>query len=111
MKQKLKSAPKPTPEEKRDLSNYFHFAWNEKLFTSVWFKEQDCDPFNTNAGYGACSGFETVKELCPKSKVLEGFEIKAVAERDGQYLVIKDQKAKQAEKEVKKRLHKIKVII
>ena len=23
-------------------------------------------PFNTNGGYGAGSGFETVKELCPK---------------------------------------------
>jgi len=67
-------------------------------------------PFNTNAGYGVGSGFETVKELCPKSKVLEGFEIKAVAERDGQYLVIKDEKAKQAEKEVKKWLQKIKVM-
>ena len=29
-------------------------------------------PFNTNAGYGVGSGFETVKELCPDSKVLEG---------------------------------------
>ena len=33
-------------------------------------------PFNTNAGYGVGSGFETVKELCPNSKVLEGFSIK-----------------------------------
>ena len=67
-------------------------------------------PFNTNAGYGVGSGFETVKELCPNSKVLEGFEIKAGAERDGQYLVIKDEKAKQAEREIKKWLQKIKVM-
>jgi hypothetical protein len=32
-------------------------------------------PFNTNAGYDVGSGFQTVKELCPKSKVLEGFSI------------------------------------
>ncbi len=30
-------------------------------------------PFNTNDGYGIGSSFETVKELCPKSKMLEGF--------------------------------------
>ena len=51
-------------------------------------------PFNTNAGYGAGTGFETVKELCPDSKVLEGFEIKGGIERDGVYFVIKDKKQK-----------------
>src|SRR6266496_5074076 len=67
-------------------------------------------PFNTNAGYGIGSGFETVKELCPKSKILEGFEIRGGVERDGQYLVIKGEKAKGAEAKVKKWLSKIKVI-
>lgn len=67
-------------------------------------------PFNTNAGYGIGSSFQTVKELCPHSKVLEGFEIKAGAERDGQYLVIKDEKAKEAEAKVKKWLEKIGII-
>ena len=66
-------------------------------------------PFNTNAGYGVGSGFRTVKELCPNSKVLEGFEITGGAERDGKYLVIKDEKAKEAEMEVKKWLQKIQV--
>src|SRR6266540_4017669 len=46
-------------------------------------------PFNTNAGYGVGSGFQTVKELCPNSKVLKGFFI-----RGG---VIKGEKAKEAE--------------
>ena len=64
-------------------------------------------PFNTNAGYGIGSGFQTVKELCPNSKVLEGFEIKAGAERDGQYLVIKDARAKDAETRVKEWSQKI----
>jgi flavodoxin len=33
-------------------------------------------PFNTNDGYGIGSSFETVKELCPNSKILDGFSIK-----------------------------------
>src|SRR5688500_901368 len=38
-------------------------------------------PFNTNAGYGVGSSFETLKELCPNGKVLEGFETKGGVER------------------------------
>ena len=64
-------------------------------------------PFNTNAGYGVGSSFETVKELCPDSKVLEGFEIKGGIERDGKYLVIKDEKRKEAETLVMQWLQKI----
>lgn len=67
-------------------------------------------PFNTNAGYGVGSGFQTVEELCPDSKVLEGFEIKGGVERDGIKLAIKDEKAKEAETKVRKWLQKIKVI-
>ncbi len=67
-------------------------------------------PFNTNAGYGVGSGFQMVKELCPDSKVLEGFEIKGGVERDGVYFIIKDEKAKEAETKVKKWLQKIKII-
>ncbi len=67
-------------------------------------------PFNTNAGYGVGNGFETVKEFCKNSKVLEGFEMKGGIERDGVYLVIKDEKAKEAEAEVKKWLEKLKLI-
>jgi flavodoxin len=67
-------------------------------------------PFNTNAGYGVGSGFKTVKELCPDSKILEGFEMKGGVERDGVYFVIKGEKAKEAETNVKKWLHKIKVV-
>src|SRR6266498_3710943 len=66
-------------------------------------------PFNTNAGYGVGSGFEMVKELCPDSKILDSFEITGGVERDGQYLVIKDEKAKEAETKVRKWLQKIKV--
>ena len=67
-------------------------------------------PFNTNAGYGVGSGFQTVKELCKNSTILKGFEIKGGIERDGQYLVIKDEKAIEAEAMVKEWLQKIKII-
>jgi len=67
-------------------------------------------PFNTNAGYGVGSSFQTVKELCPGSKILEGFEIKGGVERDGIYFVIKGEKANDAENKVKKWLQKIKVV-
>jgi flavodoxin len=67
-------------------------------------------PFNTNAGYGVGSGFETVKELCPNSTILEGFTIKGGIERDGVYLAIKDEKKKEAEKKVKAWLQRIKFL-
>lgn len=67
-------------------------------------------PFNTNAGYGVGSGFQTVKELCPKSKVLEGFSIKGGIERDGIFFVMKGEKEKEAETEVKQWLQKIGIL-
>lgn len=54
-------------------------------------------PFNTNAGYGVGSGFETVKDLCPKSRVLTGFSIQGGIERDGVLFVMKGKKAEEAE--------------
>ena len=56
-------------------------------------------PFNTNAGYGIGSSFETVKELCPNSKILEGFAIKGGMERDGKSLLSKDGKRKRGRNE------------
>jgi flavodoxin len=67
-------------------------------------------PFNTNAGYGVGSSFETVKKLCPNSKVLEGFSIKGGIERDGIFFVMQGEKEKEAQVEVKKWLDKIKFI-
>jgi len=67
-------------------------------------------PFNTNAGYGVGSGFETVKELCSKSTVLEGFSIKGGIERDGVLFVMEGEKEKEAEAEVKKWLQKINLL-
>jgi flavodoxin len=67
-------------------------------------------PFNTNAGYGIGSSFETVKALCPNSTILEGFSTKGGVERDGILFVMQGEKEKQAQAEVKKWLQKIKLI-
>jgi flavodoxin len=67
-------------------------------------------PFNTNAGYGEGSSFQTVRELCSHSTVLEGFVIRGGLERDGQYLVIKGARAEEAQKEVEGWLRKIKML-
>jgi hypothetical protein len=37
------------------------------------FKGKTVIPFNTNAGYGAGSSFQMVRELCPGTTVLGGF--------------------------------------
>lgn len=67
-------------------------------------------PFNTNAGYGVGSSFETVKLLCPTSKVLEGYSTKGGVERDGVYFVMEGEKEKQATGEIAKWLQKLKLI-
>lgn len=67
-------------------------------------------PFNTNAGYGVGSTFQTVKELAPSSKILEGFSTKGGIERDGIYFVMEGEKEKQAQTEVHKWLQKIEIV-
>ena len=64
-------------------------------------------PFNTNAGYGVGSAFQTVRELCRQCNVLEGFTTRGGVERDGQYLVIKGTRAEEARMEVDTWLKKI----
>jgi flavodoxin len=63
-------------------------------------------PFNTNGGYGIGSCFQTVRELCPNSKIPEGFSMEGGQEINGKLLVIKDEKLMEAEVEVKKWLKK-----
>jgi len=67
-------------------------------------------PFNTNGGYGPGSSFQTVRELCPQSTILQGFTTEGGSERDGQYLVIKDARAEEAQKEVESWLRKIEIL-
>jgi flavodoxin len=64
-------------------------------------------PFNTNAGYGIGSTFQTVKELCPESKVLQGFEVKGGVERDGKLLVITGEYEKKVRTQVAEWLRKL----
>lgn len=64
-------------------------------------------PFNTNAGYGVGSSFDTVKELSPESKFLEGFTMKGGVERDGILFVMEGKKKVEAEKKVREWLTKI----
>ncbi len=67
-------------------------------------------PFNTNGGYGEGSSFQTVRELCPQSTVLEGFVTRGGSERGGQYLAIKEARAKEAQKEVESWLKRIRLL-
>lgn len=67
-------------------------------------------PFNTNAGYGSGSSFQTVTELCPRSTVLQGFSTHGGIERDGQYLVIQGGRAVQARQEVDNWLKTIRML-
>lgn len=68
-------------------------------------------PFNTNGGYGIGSSFETVKELCPESKVLEGFSTRGGSERDGVLFVLEGEKEVEVKTELRKWLKKIKTIL
>ena len=67
-------------------------------------------PFNTNDGYGIGSSFETVKELCPNSTILEGFSIKGGLDSNGQAVLNNEENRKEAEIKVKQWLQKIKII-
>ena len=92
-------------------------TWDMKLPPPIksFLKQYDLHgktiaPFNTNAGYGTGSSFQTVKELCSNSIVLEGFSTKGGIERDGIYFVMEGAKEKQAQDEVKKWLQRIKFL-
>lgn len=64
------------------------------------FQGKTIIPFNSNGGYGPGSTFQTVRELCPQSTVLQGFSTRGGSERDGQLLAIKDARAKEVRSEV-----------
>ncbi len=64
-------------------------------------------PFNTNAGYGIGSTFDTVRQLSPGSKVLGGYSTKGGVERDGILFVMEGDKEKSVENEIQHWLVKI----
>lgn len=82
----------------------------KSFLTQYNFKEKTVVPFNTNAGYGEGSSFQTVRELCPDSTILEGFVTRGGVERDGVLLAIKDERAKAVQAEVKNWLRTIKML-
>lgn len=67
-------------------------------------------PFNTNAGYGVGSSFETVKKLCSNANILEGYSTKGGIERDGILFVMEGEKEVEVQQEIQKWLHKIGII-
>ncbi|PZV82192.1 flavodoxin [Algoriphagus aquaeductus] len=67
-------------------------------------------PFNTNAGYGVGSSFKTVKKLCPKSRVLEGFSTKGGVERDGILFVMEGEKRIEVKTQINQWLQRIGII-
>lgn len=67
-------------------------------------------PFNTNAGYGIGSSFETVKQLSPGNKILEGFSTRGGIERDGVLFVMEGNKEKEVQVEIDKWLKKLELI-
>lgn len=67
-------------------------------------------PFNTNAGYGVGTSFQTVKTLCPNATVLEGFSIKGGIERDGVLFVMEGETEQQAKTLVEQWLRKIQIL-
>lgn len=67
-------------------------------------------PFNTHGGYGIGSSFETVKKLCPDSRILQGFSIRGGLEKEGILLAIKGERREQAHEEVKDWLQRIEML-
>lgn len=75
------------------------------------FKGKTLVPFNTNAGYGIGSSFDTVRDLSPGGHILEGYTTKGGIERDGVLFVIQGTKEKQVQVEITTWLKKLKMII
>lgn len=57
-------------------------------------------PFNTNAGFGVGQGFDQLRELCPDSKILEGFSVEGGYEKKGVLLAIKGKRKEKIEDQV-----------
>ena len=63
--------------------------------------------FNTNGGYGIGSSFDKVAELCPNSKVLEGFSVRGGSERDGVLFVMEGEKELEVRQQVERWLDRL----
>ena len=63
-------------------------------------------PFNSNGGYGVGSSFQTINELCPKSRIVDGFTSRGGNERDGVLLALQGERAKRVREEIKQWLQR-----
>lgn len=57
-------------------------------------------PFNTNGGYGIGSSFQQITQLCIGCKVKQGISFVGGSEREGRFLEVKNDRAKEVDAEV-----------
>ncbi|MBS1949265.1 MAG: flavodoxin [Bacteroidetes bacterium] len=57
-------------------------------------------PFNTNAGYGLGSSIESIRSLCPNSKILQAYSTRGGIERDGIFYVMEGERRTQVQREL-----------
>ena len=74
------------------------------------FKGKTIVPFNTNAGYGIGSTFQTVKELAPSSNIREGYSTTGGIERDDILFVMEGNKEIEVTKQIDAWLRKLKLV-
>jgi len=74
------------------------------------FKGKTIVPFNTNAGYGIGSTFQTVKELAPSSTIREGYSTTGGIERDDILFVMEGNKEIEVTKQIDAWLRKLKLV-
>lgn len=64
------------------------------------FKGKTLVPFNTNAGYGLGNSIDKIREMCPEANLKPAFSMIGGKEKDGIFLTIKDERAKDTEQKV-----------
>lgn len=67
-------------------------------------------PFNTNAGYGLGSSIRQIRELSPRSNILEEFSVKGGHEKESIFLAIKGDREEKVEELVEEWLQEIGVL-
>jgi flavodoxin len=108
----------PLKTEIRDIAQYDVIfvgfpTWGMQLPPPVksFLRQHDLSgkvvvPFNSNGGYGVGSSFQTVNELCPNSRIVEGFTTRGGNERDGILLTLQGERAEQVREEIKQWLQR-----
>lgn len=64
------------------------------------FKGKTLVPFNTNAGYGLGNSIDKIREMCPEANLKPAFSMIGGKEKEGIFLTIKDERAKDTEQKV-----------